>query len=165
MLTLSSYRAAEGDMKRLLGTIAVAACIGGIAPVAFSATGAECAAEWTKADVNNDGVLSGVEASRYLAFLRIRAQVLPDDGRITQAKFIAACKGGLFTAATSDPGAPLKGSTSFSEAQAKDHVMAAGYTDVSTLTKDDSGIWRGGAKMGDRSVKVAVDYKGNVVSQ
>jgi hypothetical protein len=152
-------------MKRLLGAIAAAACIAGGASAAFAATDAECAAEWTKADVDNDGVLSGVEASRYLAFLRIRAQVLPDDGRITQAKFMAACKGGLFKAATSDPDAPLKGSTSFSEAQAKDHIAAAGYTDVSALTKDDSGIWRGSAKKGDQSVKVAVDYKGNVVSR
>ena len=152
-------------MRRLLGAIAAAVCVAGGVPAAFAATDAECAAEWTKADVDNDGVLSGIEASRYLAFLRICAQVLPDDGRITQAKFIAACKGGLFTAATSDPGAPLKGSTSFTEAQAKDHVAAAGYTDVSALTKDDFCIWRGSAKKGDRSVKVAVDYKGNVVSQ
>jgi len=151
-------------MKRLVWTILATACVAGAAPVAFAATDAECTAEWTKADIDNDGVLSGVEATRYLAYLRIRAQVLPDDGRITQVKFMAACKGGIFMAAIPDPSAPLKGSTSFTEAQAKDHVVAAGYTDVSALTKDDGGIWRGSAKKGDRGVQVAVDYKGNVVS-
>jgi len=151
-------------MKRLVWTIFATACVAGAAPVAFATTGAECAAEWTKADVDNDGVLSGVEATRYLAYLRIRTQVLPDDGRIAQAKFMAACKGDIFTAAIPDPSAPLQGSNSFTEAQAKDHVVAAGYTDVSALAKDDSGIWRGSAKKGDRSVQVAVDYKGNVTS-
>jgi hypothetical protein len=151
-------------MKRLVWTILATACVAGAAPVAFAATAAECAAEWTKADVDNDGVLSGVEATRYLAYLRIRAQVLPDDGRIAQVKFMTACKGDIFTAAIPDPSAPLKGSNSFTEAEAKDHVVAAGYTDVSTLAKDDSGIWRGSAKKSDRSVQVAVDYKGNVTS-
>jgi putative membrane protein len=34
-----------------------------------------------------------------------------------------------------------------------------------TMTKDDKGIWRGTAMKDGTSVKVAVDYKGNVVAQ
>ena len=152
-------------MKRLVLVLLAAGYVAAAAPSAFAATDAECAAEWTKADANNDGVLSGSEASRYLAYLRIRAQVSSDDGRITQAKFIEACKGDTFKATAPDPGAPLKGASSFTETQAKDRVAASGYTDVSGMTKDDSGIWRGNAKKGDQAVQVAVDFKGNVVSQ
>ena len=152
-------------MNRLVLAILAAGCFASAAPAAFAATDAECAAEWTKADTNNDGVLSGVEANRYLAYMRIRTQASPDDGSITQAKFMEACKGDTFRAAAPDPGAPLKGTTSFTEAQAKDRVVAAGYTDVSVLTKDEGGIWRGNAKKGDQSLKIAVDYKGNVISE
>ena len=35
---------------------------------------------------------------------------------------------------------------------------------VSALTKDDQGIWRGTATKDGKHVKVAVDYKGNVVA-
>jgi hypothetical protein len=132
---------------------------------ALAATEADCAAEWTKADANNDGVLAGVEANRYLAWIRIRAQVAPEDGRITQDKFMAACQGDTFKVQEAEAGAPLKGANSFTEGQAKDRVVAAGISDVSALTKDDDGIWRGKGRQGDREVAVAVDFKGNVVSQ
>src|SRR6266404_2319129 len=152
-------------MNRLVLAIVAAGCVAGAAPAAFAATDAECAAEWTKAYTNNDGVLSGVEANRYLAYMRIRTQASPDDGSITQAKFMDACKGDIFRAAAPDPGAPLKGTNSFTEVQAKDRVVAAGYTDVTALTMDEAGIWRGNAKRGDQTLKIAVDYKGNVISQ
>jgi hypothetical protein len=35
---------------------------------------------------------------------------------------------------------------------------------VSDLKKDDDGIWRGTASQGGKSVQIAVDYKGNVVT-
>ena len=56
-------------------------------------------------------------------------------------------------------------SNSFTEGQAKDRAVAAGYTDIATLAKDNDGIWRGTAKKGSAPVNVAVDFKGNVVSQ
>ena len=88
-----------------------------------------------------------------------------DDGGITEAKFREACKGDVFKADSPDPGAPSKGASSFTEGQVKDRVEAAGYIDVSGLTKDDAGVWPGNAKKGEQSVQVAVDFKGNVVSQ
>ena len=60
---------------------------------------------------------------------------------------------------------PVSGANSFTEGQARDRALAAGFADVSPLTKDGDGIWRGTGKKGDREVAVAVDYKGNVVSQ
>ena len=62
-------------------------------------------------------------------------------------------------------GAPLEGANSFTEGQAKDRAEAAGFTEVSSLSKDDKGIWRGTAKRGASEVKIAVDFKGNVVAQ
>lgn len=67
-------------------------------------------------------------------------------------------KGGIYDPVTIDSGAPLKGANSFTEAQAKDRAIAAGYTDVTGLAKDSNGIWRG------KSVNIAIDFKGNIVS-
>jgi len=44
-----------------------------------------------------------------------------------------------------NPGAPAAGANSFTEAQAKSRIEAAGYSNVSGLTKDKDGIWRGKA--------------------
>lgn len=145
---------------------ALLAAAGGFAVpgIATAASEAECAAQWTQADTNHDGVIAGTEADRYLAYIRIRAQVTPPaDGRITQDSFMQACQGDTFIAKAAEPGAPLKGENSFTQTQARDRVIAAGLTQVTTLAKDPDGIWRGTAKRGDVGVKVAVDFKGNVV--
>jgi len=70
-----------------------------------------------------------------------------------------------FMAKAPEPGAPLKGANSFTESQAKDRAMAAGLTSVSSFNKDGDGIWRGNAMKDGKSVKVALDFKGNVVSE
>jgi sporulation protein YlmC with PRC-barrel domain len=67
------------------------------------------------------------------------------------------------TPATSVP--PLAGANSFTESQARDRIEASGYTGVTALTKDEQSIWRGMAMKGGKSVRVALDYKGNVVAQ
>jgi putative membrane protein len=43
--------------------------------------------------------------------------------------------------------------------------MAHGDVDsVSGFKKDDDGIWRGNGTRGGKTVQIAVDYKGNVVT-
>jgi hypothetical protein len=65
-----------------------------------------------------------------------------------------------------NPGAPAAGANSFTEAQAKSRIEAAGYSDISDLVKDKDGIWRGKAFKQDRTlVDVALDYQGNIVSK
>jgi len=49
-------------------------------------------------------------------------------------------------------------------AQAKGRIQDAGFADVSKLTKDDQGIWRGQANKDGKNTTVALDYKGNVVA-
>ncbi len=69
-----------------------------------------------------------------------------------------------------NPGAPAAGANSFTEAQARSHIEAKGYTNVSALKKDDRGIWNGTAiKNGQADkngppVSVSLDYQGNVVA-
>ena len=68
------------------------------------------------------------------------------------------------TAAISQSAPPVPGANSFTEDQAKSRIQDAGYTDVSALTKDDQGIWRGTASKDGKSTAVALDYQGNVVA-
>jgi|GEM_PF-2653548 len=65
---------------------------------------------------------------------------------------------------TVNDGKPQAGANSFTEAQAQGHIINAGFTDVSRLTKDRNGIWRGTARRDGKSVKVALDFKGNVTT-
>jgi hypothetical protein len=149
-------------MKRLIVAAALAAA--GVAMPAYSATDAECRDLWKKADANNDGVLAEAEAMPYGAMMRIRDQAIPPNAQITQAAFMDACKENVYAPQANEPGAPLKGANSFTEGQAKDRAEARGLTNVTGLKKDDDGIWRGTASKDGKSVQVAVDYKGNVVT-
>ena len=149
-------------MKNLIlvaGVVAALAC----PSIASAKTDAECSAAWKKADANGDGALSTAEGARYMASLRIAAQPVVD-GKLTQAAFLEYCKAGHFDAVKLDAGAPLPGSNSFTESQAIDRAVASGLTSVSALKKDDKGVWRGTASDGSKNVSVAIDFKGNVVS-
>ena len=69
------------------------------------------------------------------------------------------------TAPSTDANAPKAGANSFTEAQAKDRIEKAGFTQVSGLRKDDQGIWRASATKGNAKVNVSVDFRGNVTTQ
>ena len=58
-----------------------------------------------------------------------------------------------------------EGANSFTEGQARSRLDEAGFKDVKDLKKDDSGIWRGTATRDGKSVKVGLDFKGNVAAQ
>ncbi|MBX3501327.1 MAG: hypothetical protein KF889_17955 [Alphaproteobacteria bacterium] len=148
-------------MRSPIAALFALACLS--AP-AFAMSETECTDLWKKADANGDGVLSDEETGRYLAGMRMHQVRIPEDGRIDQQVFMDNCKRDVFKTAANDPGAPLKGANSFTQGQAKDRALARGYTDVSELKKDDAGIWRGTATMDGKSVGIAIDYKGNVVS-
>ncbi|WP_295140608.1 hypothetical protein [uncultured Reyranella sp.] len=149
-------------MKKMFALAAIAVCVAGTP--AFAATDAECQDMWKKADANSDGNVSGGEAIRYMSFMRVAGMTVATEGTITRAEFMNACKADAYKAKKADVGAPLKGSNSFTEAQAKDRIIAQGMDGVSELKKDDDGIWRGTAQHGGKPVQVAVDYKGNVVT-
>jgi hypothetical protein len=133
---------------------------------ATAATEAECEKSFEAADTNRDGVITDAEGRRYFAAMRV-ANKQVTGGRLDKATFIENCKADVFAATHAQPaaGAPLEGANSFTEGQAKDRAEAAGFTEVSALQKDDKGIWRGTAKRGGSEVKIAIDFKGNVVAQ
>lgn len=149
-------------MKKIFAVAAFAALVAG-AP-AFAATDAECTDMWKKADTNSDGNVSGGEAIRYMSFMRVAGMTVATEGTITQAEFMNACKADTYKVKQADAGAPLKGSNSFTEGQAKDRIIAQGMDSPSGLAKDGDGIWRGTAQQSGKPVQVAVDYKGNVVT-
>jgi hypothetical protein len=62
-----------------------------------------------------------------------------------------------------NPGAPVAGANSFTQSEAKSRIEKAGYTNVSGLTMDKDGIWRGTANNGSATVPVALDFQGNIV--
>jgi hypothetical protein len=153
-------------MSRISALAVLVASCAVLPATARAASETDCMAQWKSADGNNDGVLVGPEADRYLAYYRVRAHVTPVDGRITQQDFMKACQSDIFMAKAPEPGAPLKGANSFTEGQAKDRAIAHGGVDsVSGLKKDDDGIWRGQGSQAGKTVEIAVDYKGNVITK
>jgi hypothetical protein len=128
-------------------------------------TDEDCDAAWVAADINKDGTLDDNEKARYVAALRVADHPVATDATMTQELFMENCRAGYFqTASIPEPGAPFEGANSFTEGQAQDRILAAGYTNVSALRRDDKGIWRGTAHSQGKEVNVAVDYKGNVVA-
>ncbi|WP_373691809.1 hypothetical protein [Bradyrhizobium japonicum] len=57
---------------------------------------------------------------------------------------------------------PVAGANSFTEGQAKSKIEDAGFSDVTSLNKDDNGVWRAKAKKGGSSTDVSLDFQGNV---
>ncbi|MDZ4760035.1 MAG: PepSY domain-containing protein [Alphaproteobacteria bacterium] len=61
--------------------------------------------------------------------------------------------------------APAAGANSFTMDQAQERLTNAGYTGVTGLTQDASGVWRGTGMKDGSSMSVMVDYQGNVTAQ
>ena len=66
------------------------------------------------------------------------------------------------TSSANNTAKPASGSNSFTEAQARSRIEAKGYTQVSGLTLDPQGVWRGTGMKDNAKRDVAVDYQGNV---
>ena len=89
-------------------------------------------------------------------------------GAVAQTSTTPATDGDTPAVATPDTTnseAPVEGANSFTEDQAKDRFADAGYADVTDLKLDDKGVWRGTAMKDGKSLNVALDYQGNIVSE
>jgi hypothetical protein len=62
---------------------------------------------------------------------------------------------------TTSPQAPAR---AFTEDQAKSRLEAKGYSSVSGLQKDATGIWRGKAMKDGKPVNVILDFQGSIVA-
>lgn len=66
--------------------------------------------------------------------------------------------------ATREASAPAVGANSFTEEQARDRIIAAGYSEVTGLTLGADGLWRGSANVAGQMQEVSLDYQGIVTS-
>jgi len=69
----------------------------------------------------------------------------------------------IATPGEQNPAAPVQGENSFTEDQAKNRMADAGYSDITDLKLDDTGVWRAKAKKDGKAVVVSLDYQGNIV--
>ncbi len=69
------------------------------------------------------------------------------------------------TPAEQNATAPVEGANSFTEDQAKERIVEAGYADVTELKLDDKGVWQGKATKDGKPVMVSMDYQGNIVAK
>jgi hypothetical protein len=60
---------------------------------------------------------------------------------------------------------PVKGANSYTQSEAKSRIESQGFSHVSSLQKDQSGVWRGTAMKDGKPMQVSVDYQGNVNAQ
>lgn len=68
----------------------------------------------------------------------------------------------LKPAHTVNDGGARNGANSFTEGQARQHILRSGFDSVTGLAKGSDGVWRGTAMKGGVSSQVAMDFKGNV---
>lgn len=103
------------------------------------------------------------------------AQTAPDAGTKTPAAGTAQGKAGATAYSgpsnpavkttnenTESAAGPVAGANSFTESEARARLQSRGFTNVSGLSKDKNGIWRGRAQKGSQAVNVSLDYQGNV---
>ena len=58
--------------------------------------------------------------------------------------------------------APVAGANSFTKGEAVKQIETKGYTKVTRMMKDKSGVWRGFAMKDGKKAPISVDYQGNV---
>jgi hypothetical protein len=69
------------------------------------------------------------------------------------------------SAPTGPAGATANTAAITNENQAKAKIESSGFSNVTALTKDNSGIWHASAMKDGMSVKVALDAQGNVKTE
>lgn len=155
-------------MRGFQTSILGAAFIVSIGGAAFAQTdtmapAADCDAQFIALDADANGYLTDAEAPREFARARVDA-VTPEENGISKAAFMELCSSENWVEKAAEEGAPFEGANSFTEEQARDRAVAWNVTEVSALTLDDKGVWRGTGKVNGADVSVAIDYKGNVVT-
>jgi hypothetical protein len=134
---------------------------------ALAETDAQCLMRWKAADLDANGSFDPATDSKDYA-----ASV--GGSGVSRDQFLEMCKAGRF-AALKLPDNPAAGrdigkgdltaGPPLAEDVARKKLKALGYSDISNLALDDKGIWRGEAKIHDRSVSIAIDPQGDVISK
>ncbi|CAN7639415.1 PepSY domain-containing protein [Rhizobium sp. LjRoot98] len=95
----------------------------------------------------------------------LSASALAAHAQTTTAPAAAGDTPAVATPDTANPAAPVEGANSFTEAQAKERMEAAGYSPVSDLKLDEQGVWQAMGTKDGKPVAVSMDYQGNIVSK
>lgn len=134
--------------------IAAAFAVALAAPLAHAETMRTTGINTTAAHNNGDGIA-------------MKASENNDSSAMGSRTGVNATSTGVATSNEKDMNnmAPSAGANSFTEAQATSRISKAGFTNVSTLTKGQDGIWRGTAMKNGTTRNVMLDYKGNVTVQ
>ena len=84
-------------MKKLVTATAAALALG-IAMPAHAASEIDCMVMWDKADVNNNGILKGGDATAYLDAIRKSGKKykMKTVGQLSSTEFMVACKDDAF---------------------------------------------------------------------
>jgi hypothetical protein len=82
-----------------------------------------------------------------------------------QAQAVNSHNPAVKSSAPASVAAPAHGATSFTRRQARGRLAKAGFTNVSHLTKDQSGAWMASAMKDGQMVNIALDYKGDVTTR
>lgn len=77
----------------------------------------------------------------------------------------AAPQGQTTSASSSPPAASQAAAGGLTEPQARMHAMNNGYSNVSTLIKNEDGTWRGNGSKGGRTVDFVVDPQGKIATR
>jgi hypothetical protein len=90
----------------------------------------------------------------------------PGPGNSATSGSAAASSDSNQAVATTNANAPVpaKGANSFTMGEARSRIEKNGFSHVTGLTKDSSGVWHGQADKGGTKMAVWLDYKGNVGS-
>ena len=92
----------------------------------------------------------------------------PSTGLVGRNSGAAAASGDrnqAVTTTSTNAARPARGSSSFTQAQARRRLERNGFQGVSALNKDRGGVWRGTATKDGQTVQVWLDYKGNTGQQ
>ena len=96
--------------------------------------------------------------------MRVGNRTIATEGRITQAEFMDACKADVYARASRRRRAAEGRQQLHRRAGQGPRHRPRRCRQRSDLKKDDDGIWRGTGTQGGKTVQIAVDYKGNVVT-
>jgi putative membrane protein len=61
-----------------------------------------------------------------------------------------------------NPGAPAPGAKQLHRRSSKARIESRGYANVTELSKDANGFWKGKAMKDGKAVNITLDYQGNV---
>lgn len=137
----------------------IAACLFLAAMPAQALSERDCSTLWTTADADSDGVVSGAEATRYLAAIRLDGRVAPHDGRIGRPSFMSQCRLNVYASQRLDAQGGL------TRSQAGHLAAMAGYSNVQALEKDPSGVWRGTIAADGQTIDITIQPDGRVEAE